>query len=671
MTAQLPSASTRVVRTGAGTGAGLQLATIWGCCPLNADMTPRIWYDGDSLEAFHGAGQLLDQVSVFVDITKLPALVVPLPISTQGIITWQRQSGTGTSTALMSVGPSGSLERVDGLHRVSRGGTVGVDQIQMDYSLDGGNRWTSYRLGTGTSYTIPRTGQTVTFAAGTLVTGEEILAWGSTAPEPADADIATARENLAAQGQQSRAWYLIRELRQEQDVAAYAAAVATYDTTDKRPLQAYTGLRRAFDRTGYKAQLSRVRSWMQGDPEITFTEGADPPNDSLTRDDGSFVTDGFAGWSGVGDWVTIAGATIAGNNGTWQLESAGSATLGLTVADAFTAGVQASGVSIWTTEGLEFVEGVDPTPAALLRGRYSWIDEGFEPGDSVTISGTASNDGTYEVIDVTANILTFAPGSFVAEEISSWDVTITAAVSYPVDVAAMDAAFATVTNQYKLELSYGHLWRQSPATEMRLRYPVALVDLCRSFLRDVSETTWEQGYGSLAGDEGWGMIDADGIPFEYDERTYRAALPAEFTCARTWPDAATVPYIARSLTRAGGSDALTQSEKARVTNLARRIVQVQTTQLPGAVFTKRPPDQLGRQLLTPGALGTIETKINRALQQQLLGKTRSNVGPRASSAEWVASRDDDFGVQNPQLNGKLTINTLGTIVSVDTAVEVL
>jgi hypothetical protein len=28
-------------------------------------------------------------------------------------------------------------------------------------------------------------------------------------------------------------------------------------------------------------------------------------------------------------------------------------------------------------------------------------------------------------------------------------------------------------------------------------------------------------------------------------------------------------------------------------------------------------------------------------------------------------------VQNPQLNGKLTINTLGTIVSVDTAVEVL
>ena len=55
----------------------------------------------------------------------------------------------------------------------------------------------------------------------------------------------------------------------------------------------------------------------------------------------------------------------------------------------------------------------------------------------------------------------------------------------------------------------------------------------------------------------------------------------------------------------------------------------------------------------------------------MLGKTRSNIGPRVSAVSWVASRDDDFAVQNPQLTGKLTVDTLGTIVTVDTAVEVL
>jgi hypothetical protein len=672
MTAQLPSASTRVVRTGAGIATGLDLATIWGCCSLNANLTPRLWFDSGALEAFHGPGQLLDHVSTFIEITGLPALVVPLPINTQGIIRSQQQSGTGTSTATMSVGSYGSLERVDGLLRVARGGTVGVDQIQMEYSLDGGNQWTLWRLGTGTSYSIPRIGQTVSFTGGTLVTGEEILSWTSSAPEPADADIATGREKLAAQGNQSRAWLLIRELTKEQDVAAFAAAVAAYDTTDERPLQAYAGIRRAFDRSGYKAQMSRRRSWMQGSPEITFTQGAGPPNDTITRDAGSFTADGFGGWSiGNGDWITVTGASTAGNNGSWKLSAADVLILTLDVAGALTTDTDASGVSIWTTEGLEFVDGGGGDDT-LVRGRYSWLEEGFEVGDTITIAGTASNDGDYLITDLTADTITVAPGSFTAEEISGWGVSITASVSYPVDVAAMDAAFATVTNQYKLQLFYGRLWRQSPAVQMRLRYSTSLAAMARTFLRDVSETVFEKGYGSLTGDEGWGMVDVNGQPFEYDERVHRAALPSEFSCARTWAsDSATIPYIARELTRAGGSDALTQAAKARVTNQARIIVQRQTEQLTGAVFVKQPPDELGRQFLTADALGTIEAKINKELARQMLGKTRSNVGPRVSRVSWVASRDDDFSVQNPVLTGKLTVDTLGVIITVDTTVEVL
>lgn len=661
MTAQLPSASSRVVRTGTGVATGLNLATIWGCCSLNADMVPRLWFDSGALEDFHGPGQLLDHVSTFIAITGLPVLVVPLPINAEGIIRTQLQSGTGTSAATMATDTDGSLERVDGLQRVARGGTVGVDQIQMEYSLDGGNRWTLYRLGTATSYTIPRTGQIVNFSAGTLVTGEEILAWTSSAPEPADADIATARVNLAAQNEQSRAWFLVRELIKEQDVAAYAAAVAAYDTTDERPLQAYAGIRRAYDRSGYKAQMSQIRNRMQGEPEITFTNATS----LIERDAGDFGADGFED----GDWVSVAGAPL--NSGPKLVGTV--AALSLTISSpALVDEGPIENVTIYAAPGLTFSDASD----TLVRNRGSWLDDGFAVGDVITIAGsggvTPANAGEYTIIGVTASTITVAADSFVDEERSSWGISITVSVSYPVDVAAMDAAFSTVTNQYKLELFYGQLWRQSPAVQMRLRYSTALADMARSFLRDLSETTYEKGYGSLAGDEGWGMIDTDGQPFEYDERVHRAALPAGFSCARTWAsDSASIPYIARTLTRAGGSDALTQAEKARPTNLGRIIVQRQTENLTGAVFVKQPPDDLGRQFLTADALGTVEAKVNKELARQMLGKTRSNVGPRVSRVSWVASRDDDFAVQNPRLTGKLTVDTLGVIITVDTTVEVI
>jgi hypothetical protein len=662
MSAVLPSSSTSIVRTGAGVATGTDLATIWGCVTTNADMTPRLWFDGNALETFHGSGQLLDQVSVFIQITRLPVLVVPLPISTPGIIRWQSQAGTGTSPASVVVGSDGSLEHVDGMLRVVRGGTVGTDQLQLEYSLDGGNNWRLFRLGTATSFTIPRIGQVIEFGPGTLVTGEEILSWTSTAPTPDDADIATARGKLAEQGNQSRAWYMIRDMKVEQDITAYKLAVDTYDTTDKRPLQAYSGLRRAFDRTGYKAQMSQIRWWMVGGPEITFAS-VGPPSDTITRDAGSFLDDGML----TDDTIVVTGATEAANNVT--ATPASIAALVITLDTEALAAEVSSAISIYSTPSLEFTDGA-ASPDLLTRTRGSWIVDGFEVGDSVVIVGT-SNDGTYVITALTATVMSFAEvGWAVPDEIvGSYGVSVTASVVYPVDVAAMDAEFATVTDDEKLEISYGRLWYPSPTTltPMRLRYPVALADMCRSFTRDLAETTWEQGNGSL---QNWGMIDLNGIPFEYDERIHNAALPSEFTCGRTWNDEGPVPYIARALTRYGGNDAVTQSQNARVTQLGRRIVQVTTTKTTGAVFTKRPPDEQGRQFLTPDAIGTIESKVNRELARQMLGTTRGGAGPRVSGVSWTAARDDDFAVQNPVLNGSLSIRTLAVVVTVNTIVEV-
>jgi len=324
MSAVLPSASTNVVRGGnAAVAAGLELATIWGCVTRNADCKPRLWFNANDFEIFHGSGQTLDQLSLFIRITRLPALVVPLPISVPGIIRTQIQMGTGTSVPSVAVGTDGSLERVDGMLRVVQGGTVGTDQIQLEYSLDGGAIWTLFRLGTGTSYTIPRVGHALSFAPGTLVEDEEILSWTSSAPTPADADITTAREYLSAQGEQSRSWYLIRELEEETDIARLSTELEIYDTVSKRPLQAWASIRRAYDRSGYKAQLSQVRNRMTGGPEITFAQG--DPSDTITRSSGSFLTDGFED----GDWIVVSGASAGGNNGGWLVLSVTAAELAL------------------------------------------------------------------------------------------------------------------------------------------------------------------------------------------------------------------------------------------------------------------------------------------------------------------------------------------------------
>lgn len=672
MVARLPRATTTVAPTRAGVDTGEQLATIWGCVSQNADLTPRLWFGADDFEAYHGPGQLLDHLATYIDRTTKPALVVPLPITTPGKIRWQRQAGTGTSAPTVAVGPDGSLERVDGAARIVRGGVVGVDQIQFEYSLDGGNFWELVRLSTNTSYTIPRIGQALSFAGGTLITGETVLTWASDGPKMSGSDIAAGLEKLKQQQRQSRGWFLVLDIEREQDVGPYWSAANDYDAVE-RPVQAHAGLRPARDRSGYKAQLSRVRSWMQGSPLITFVEGADPPNDSLTRNAGSFVDDGFAEWVGVADWITIAGAVISSNNGTYQLQSAGSGSLGVTTATAFTASADDPDVTIWTTPGLEFVDGGGGDDT-LVRGRGSWLDEGFEIGDTFTVAGTSSNDATYTITDLSADTITVATGSFTAEEISSWDVQIYIPVFYPVDVAAMDAEFApvigTAPTDYHLELGYGRAWYPSPTYGgARMRYSGAFHDFVRSFQRDLAETTWEEDVGAMAE---VGFLDNDGLPFEYDENYYQAALPAGFTCLRTWPNEPIgAVYIARGLTRHAGSGPLTQSHYARVTNLGRIVAQRTTQRFAGKVIVTKPANALGQKFPTAQSLGTLRTKVEAELVANLGGQTRGGAGPRASVATYTPDPTADYAQQNPIQRGTLRLEVLGTIVELETTVEVI
>lgn len=678
MAATLPRATTRILPGRAGIVTGENLATIWGCVPLNADLTPRIWADSGSFEDYHGPGQTLDHLACYIARTDKPALVVPLPITTPGYIRWQRQDGTGTSAATVGVGANGSLERVDGAVRVPRngGGTVGSDQIQIEYSLDGGNNWELVRLSTNTSYAIPRTGQVVSFAPGTLVAGETVLWWASTPPVMSDDDIAAGLVALKQQQLQSRGWFLVRDLEKEQDVSAYDVAALGYSTDKERHVQAHVGIRPARDRSGYKAQMSRMRVWMIGSPSVTFTQSAGPGNDDITRNDaGSFVADGFAAWSTIPDWITVAGSSQAANNDTFQLASAGVTKLDIEGFGILTAATDASGVSIWGTPGLQFVDGGGGDD--LLKrdpARGSWTDENFAVGDTFRVKGTASNDGDYLITGITGDTITVATDSFAAEEISSWDVEIYVPVSYPVDVAAMNAEFAPVVgsapDDYHLEIGYGRAWYPSPVYGgMRMRYSAAYHDFVRSFQRDLAETTWEEDVGAMVD---VGFLDVDGQPFEYDEEFFQAALPAGFTCLRAWNNEAVgAVYVARGLTRKDGTGPLTQSHYARVTNLARTVAQRTVQRFAGKVIVTKPANAQGQKFATAQSLGSLKTKVDAELTTHLGGRTRGGAGPRASVATYTPDPTTDYAQQNPVQRGTLHLEPLGTIVELEVGVEVI
>jgi hypothetical protein len=663
--ARLPRATTRILPGRAGIDAGINLATIWGCVPQNADITPRIWADSGSFEDYHGAGQLLDHLATYIDRTDKPAYVVPLPITTPGIIRWQRQYGTGDSAVTVGVGGDGSLERVDGAVRITRagGGTVGTDQIQIEYSLDGGNFWELVRLSTNTSYAIPRTGQVLSFAPGTLVAGEVVLRWASTGPVMSDSDIAAGLEALKQQQHQSRGWFLVRDLEKEQDVSAYKLAADSYSSDKERHVQAHVGLRPARDRSGYKAQMSRTRVWMQGSPEITFTNATS----LIERDTGDFTADGFED----GDWVVVAGSPL--NAGPKLVSTA--AALALTVASpALVDEGPLEGVTMYAAPGLSFSDASD----TLVRNRGSWLDEGFAVGDIITIAGEGlivpANAGEYPILNVTDDTITVAADSFVDEQRSSWDVSITVSVVYPVDVAAMNAEFAPVIGSepgdYHLEIAYGRAWYPSPVYGgMRTRHSAAFHDFVRSFQRDLAETTWEQDVGAMAN---VGFLDVDGLPFEYDEDFYEAALAAGFTCLRTWPDEEPGGvYVARGLTRKSGSGPLTQSHYARVTNLGRTVAQRTVQRFAGKVIVTKPANALGQKFATTQSLSTLKTKVDAELTANLGGTTRGGAGPRASVATYTPATDTDYAQQNPVQRGTLRLEVLGTIVELEVGVEVI
>lgn len=638
----LPSATTRVSTQAGSAPVATDLIAVFGCCVSNADSVPRLYSAISDMETAHGYCEAEEYGALHVQDTGKAFLFVPLPIATAGTVGRFNNTGnTGTSVVTCAVGGSGALAETDGILKVTTGGTIGTDQIILSLSLDGGTTYKPVRLGTASSYTIPKVGLTLSFAAGTLVAGDTVLTWHSVAPLPDWTALSTAFTQMTTQTKLTRSWLFVGDLSTYASANAIAAKVAAYETTAERYTYAKAQMR---DRLPV-ATLSQTSVRLTGAATCTFLEvGA--TGDTITRSTGSFLSDGFVS----GDTIRVTGSVS--NNVTGVPSGITATVITLNTTDLVNEGPVT--VTVTAEPTLTFGDN-GASPDTITRNRGSWLDDGFRVGDSITITGTASNNVTKTITALTATVLSVATASFAAEVIGSVGVTIVTGETEVAWIAALDALVASVTGAPRMDLGAGRLTALSPITGYTMRRPVQWADSIRSYQHDVSTTTWWKDLGPLTG---WGI---DG---EHDERVTAGLLAARFTCARTWGNGPDGAFIAQSLTREADGLILTQTHNVAVTNVAQTVVQRVTENFAGATLVLNADGTA-----TTASLAIFAAKVNSELKRNLLTDIGGE-GPRASSAKWTPATNDDLSVADATLHGTLDLNLKGTIVHIATAVAV-
>jgi hypothetical protein len=592
------------------------------------------------LLAQHGYSPAVDYCALHLEGTKQPIIFIGLPTVTAGALGRQNASGvTGTSVISIAAVAAGYLEETDASITVVTAGTIGTSGITFNLSLDGGKTLKLVRLGTASSYTVPYVGIVVSFGAGTLAVGDTYT-FSTSAPMWDSAGITAARVALANQQKQARSWMVVGDVQNSTFANYVTTEINNYETVNNRFAYARVQVR---DRLPLAAK-SKLPKTMTGAPSLTFAAAGF----TITRATGSFITDGFL----VGDVPTIAG-TVS-NNGTKTPITALSATV-MTFASGIVNEGPIGTATIVGSEGLTFAA------TSATRSTGSWLADGFRAGDSVTFTGTVSNNITVTITSLSATVLGFASGG-AAETIGSANVSATKGEVMSTYVSLMDSGFVSVDAQKRVDLGIGRARVLSPISAWSFRRPVQWAASVREYQHDVQVPTWRKSDGPLLG---WDLQDAAGnTVVEYDERTNGGALAARFTCLRTYGNGPNGAFIALSLTRMTEGSLLSRTHNLAVANLACTVAQAETENAIGQVLQLN-ADGTG----TTASLGKIEQRVNSALQINLLqGRAE---GPRATSATWTASKTDILSVPGASLTGVLDLRINGTLEQLTTTVRVL
>jgi hypothetical protein len=139
-------------------------------------------------------------------------------------------------------------------------------------------------------------------------------------------------------------------------------------------------------------------------------------NDTITRDSGSWLDDGFL----PGMTITIAGSPS--NNGQFEVDAVTDSVLTLrknpVVDDLATMPDETSPDATLVTE--TGVTGVSINgPDTITRDNGSWFADGFRPGDTFTVSGSTNNNGTFTVAETDGTVLVLVAANSLVDEVAT------------------------------------------------------------------------------------------------------------------------------------------------------------------------------------------------------------------------------------------------------------
>lgn len=646
--ADLPYARVSIEEQASAYSEGTDLIALFACVERNANASsPMLFSSSKDAYAEKGYTPGVAYISRHVRRTNKPVLLFPLPIVTAGALgSYDSSAVEGTSTISVAAGSAGCLETIDGIVDVVVGGVVGTPGAELDVSIDGGRTATRVRLGAATSYAIPYVGVTVSFGAGTLVAGDRFRFLGS-APKPNAAGISAARAALAAQQKQ------VRTILVDSDVDASTAATVLAETNALETENDRYVLARVSVLDRRVARMSRQKKVMKGAPELTFAEvGAS--GDTVTRATGSWIDDGFA----IGDVVTFTGTTS--NNVSGPITALTATVMTFGTSPDLVAEVTSAAKCVGSTP-LTFAE-VGATGDTITRTSGSWIVDGFAVGDTVTITGTASNNISAVISALTATVMTFDTEDLAAEVIGQHSVTIERVESLESYIAKADLAYAGIDGQRRIDISIGRGSDACPFLGAWVRRPASWAASIEEYaLPDIHLATYEKARGPLTG---WDLTDVDGKTVEIDARTNKSALAARFTCLRSYGNGPLGTFIALSLTREQESKVLSRSHNMHVANRGCAVVQAETEAFIGRIEEK---DAAGR--LTQAARARLEAKVNGALDRALRQRKAGVPTAPASFAKWSA---DPNAILTPGsvLGGVLDLRVGATLERIATVTRV-
>ena len=142
----------------------------------------------------YGYGPAVEAASLIANSAGQPVILIKASQNIAGTNSNIKSGSANTSTSAVTL-TGAPVDTYYGQVTVNTAGTIGVNGIILNVSLDANRTFTTVALGTAATYAIPNTGLTLNFGAGTMVVGDT-FSWYSKEPLWSDTTVASAIQAL-------------------------------------------------------------------------------------------------------------------------------------------------------------------------------------------------------------------------------------------------------------------------------------------------------------------------------------------------------------------------------------------------------------------------------------------------------------------------------------------